>query len=106
MMAKVNVSVLNKTWKVTVRSDKLHEKLFPETHGIAVLDDRLIHIRRSSLNAETLIHELVHAYQYELSFYELQLDEDQVEEWFAELLAKYGEIIIRDAKMIVSKLTK
>ena len=105
-MAKTSVSVLSKKWKVIVRSDRLHERHFPETHGIAILDDREIHVRRSSLAPETLIHELVHAYQYELSFYELQLDDDQVEEWFAELLAKYGETILRDAKSIVAKLTK
>lgn len=106
VMARSSVSVLAKTWKVIVRSDKLHERYFPDTHAIAVLDDRKIHVRKSSVNAETLIHELVHAYQYELSFYELQLDDDQVEEWFAELIAKYGEIIFSNAEELVSRLSK
>jgi hypothetical protein len=105
-MARTSVSVLTKSWKIIVRSDKLHLRYFPETHAIAVLDDRKIHVRKSSVNAETFIHELVHAYQYELSFYELQLDDDQVEEWFAELMAKYGETMIRDAKELVSRLSK
>lgn len=100
------IQILTKKWCVVVRSDKHHEKLYPETHAIAVLEDRKIHVRKSSVNLETLIHELVHAYQYELSFYELQLDDDQVEEWYAELFAKYGETIIKEARAIVSSLAK
>lgn len=98
--------VIGKKWKVVARSDRWHDREYPETHAIAVLDDRKIFVRRSSLNAETLIHELVHAYQYELSFYELQLDDDQIEEWFAELISKYAQTMIDDAKRLVNELSK
>jgi hypothetical protein len=101
-----SVKVIEKNWKVLVRSDRWLEKAYPETHAIAILDDRKIYVRRSSLNAETLIHELVHAYQYELSFYELQLDDDQIEEWYAELISKFGQRMIDDAKRLVNILSK
>jgi hypothetical protein len=97
----IKIRVLNKTWSIIVRNDKAHDKRFEKCHAVAILQDRKIHIRKSSLNIETIIHELCHAYQHELSFYELQLDEDQIEEWFCELWAKYGEIIIRDSKNII-----
>lgn len=97
----ISINVVNKKWRILVRSDKGHEKLFPNTHGIAIQEERKIHIRKSSLNLVTLIHELIHAYQFELSFYELELDDDQVEEWFAELFAKYGDDILRDAKIVL-----
>ena len=99
----MTVKVVNKKWKITVRTDKIHNARFGETHGIAILDDRKIHIRRSSMNSETILHELVHAYQHELSFHELQLDDDQVEEWYAELFAKLEQSIADDRDMACSQ---
>jgi hypothetical protein len=98
----MTIKVINKKWKIVVRTDRIHHSRYGECHGIAIAEDRRIHIRRSSLNEETIIHELVHAYQFELSFHELQLDDDQVEEWFAELFAKYGRQIIKDTERLLS----
>lgn len=102
----MNIHVVNKKWKIIVRTDKVHNERFPDCHAMAILDDRRIHIRRSSLNVITVLHELIHAYQYELSYYELQLDEEQQEEFFAELFAKYGKIMIQDAERLVSQYKK
>jgi hypothetical protein len=102
----MKILVLKHKWKIVVRSDKAHNRRYPETHAIAVLDDRKIHVRRSSLDKVSIIHELIHAYQHELSFWELMLDEDQIDEWFAELFAKYGEQIISDANKIISIFNK
>lgn len=65
---------------------------------MAILEDRKIHIRRSSFNKVTLLHELLHAYKSELSFYELELDDDQTDEWHCELWAKYGDQMLADVK--------
>ncbi len=97
----MNILVVNKKWKIIVRSDKVHDSRYPDCHAIAIMDDRKIHVRKSSLNETTVIHELIHAYCYELSFHELQLDDDQVEEFYAELFAKYGKQILQDAKRAV-----
>lgn len=102
----MKILVLKHKWKIIVRSDIAHNRRFPETHAMAIIDDRKIHVRKSSLNEVTIIHELIHAYQHELSFWELQLDEDQVEEWFAELFAKYGNEIKEDTKKIISIFNK
>lgn len=102
----MKILVVNKYWKIIVRTDKTHNARFPDCHGITDDTTKRIHIRRSSLNKATVLHELVHAHQYELSFDELQLDEDQVEEWFAELFGKYGETMIEDAKSILSRYKK
>jgi hypothetical protein len=100
------IKVLHRRWKIVVRSDKVHESKFPQTHAVAVLEDRKIHVRKSSLTSETIIHELIHAYQYELSYTELQLDDDQTEEWFAELFCKYGKHIIQTAESVVKSYIK
>lgn len=102
----MKILVLKHKWSITVRTNKAHEKLYPKTHAIAILDDRKIHVRESSLDKVSIIHELIHAYQHELSFWELMLDEDQIDEWFAELFAKYGEQIINDSEKIISKFNK
>jgi len=100
----VKIKVLNRSWSIVLRSDKAHERRFPDCHAVAILDDRKIHVRRSSLNITTISHELIHAYQHELSFFELELDDEQTSEWFAELFAKYGEQIIKDARLICQQL--
>lgn len=100
------VNLLHKKWRIVVRSDKVHEEKYPQTHAVAVLEDRKIHIRRSSLNMETITHELVHALTYELSFTELQLDDDQIEEFFCELFAKYGRNLLQIADSVLKHYKK
>ena len=97
----MKATIVNKEWDLIVYADSTFRKKFKNCHGIAMLDDKKIYIRKSSLNEETIIHELIHAYQTELSFYELQLDEDQTEEWFAELFAKYGRTILNISEQLL-----
>jgi hypothetical protein len=100
----MKVSVIGKYWNIRVLSDKTYAKNHgSDSHGMAYVDDRKIFIRRSSLNKETIKHELVHAYFQELSFYELQLDDDQYEDFCCELLAKYGDHISKDADRVMAK---
>lgn len=100
------VKVVNKKWKIIVRTDKSHDAKFEKCHAIAIMEDRKIHVRKSSLDVITVIHELIHAYCHELSFHELQLDDDQVEEFYAELFAKYGKTIIQDAERLIRAYKK
>lgn len=103
----MRINILHKKWSIKVRSDKTHNARFPRSHAVAILDDREIYIRRSSLNYETIAHELTHAYAHELSFTELGLDlEDQVEEFFCELNGKYGRIINQTAENILKHYKK
>lgn len=102
-MAKVNV--LGKTWIVQVKSEKWLQKNYPDCHAIALLEERKVLVRKTSLNVETITHELIHCYAHTLSFIEMELDDDQLEEAFCELFAKYGELIIKDAKTLCQKLS-
>lgn len=100
------INLLHKKWRIVVRSDKVHNEKFPDTHAVAVLDDRKIYIRKSSVTLETVAHELVHALTYELSFTELQLSDDQVEDFFCEMFAKYGQILLQIANSVVKHYKK
>lgn len=102
----MNIFILNTKWKIVVRTDKAHDSRFPNSHGITVWEDRKIHIRQSSLDKVTLLHEMLHAYKFVLSYYELELDEDQVDEFHCELWAKYGEQMLIDADRILEKNKK
>ena len=102
-MAKVKV--LGKTWIVQVRSEKSLQKEHPDCHAVGLLDVRKILVRRTSLNYIVIAHELTHAWLSEMSYYELDLDDRQIEEFFCELVAKYSEQIIKDAKELCQKLT-
>ena len=100
------IHLLHKKWRIVVRSDKVHSEKFPNTHAVVILEDRKVYIRKSSLNTETIIHELIHCMVHELSFTELQLDDDQVEEFYCELFAKYGRNLIQIAESIVKHYKK
>jgi hypothetical protein len=102
-MAKIKV--LGKTWVVIVRSEKWLQKNYPDCHAIALLDERKVLVRKTSLNVEVITHELIHCYAHTLSFIEMELDDDQLEEAFCELFAKYGEQIIKDAKSLCATLS-
>lgn len=99
------IKVLGKTWSVVLLSEKLHGKRYGDCHAIAFLESRKIYVRPSSLNIQTLSHELIHSYQFELSYWELELDDEQVSEWFAELFCRYGDQILKDAKELCQKLS-
>jgi len=91
-----NFKVLNKNWKVKRYSDKVYFSRFgSDSHGQSDQEAREISIRESSLNKETILHELVHAYEMELGLVELELDEDQMVEFFCELFARHGEDIVK-----------
>lgn len=102
----MNFFVLNKKWKVIVRTDAAHDARFPASHATTMLEDKKIHVRKSSLNVVTMLHEMLHAYKHELSYYELELDDDQIDEFHCELWAKYGPQMLDDSKRILSYYAK
>ncbi len=98
---------MGKRWKISCFNDKTYlKKIGDGTHAVAILEDRHIYIKRSSLNKETIIHELVHAYFHEMSYVELSLDDDQVEEMICELISKNGANILKDASKIFSYFSR
>ena len=103
----MKVFILGKRWKVTCFNDNTYKKRLGDgSHAITILEDRKIYIRRSSLNKETIIHELVHGYLHELSYIELDLDDSQIEEFYCELIGKHGESMIRDSNKIINHFKK
>lgn len=83
--------IIGKKWKLKVLSDKQYiKKNGPGSVGITHLTKRQIHLSSEGTDKETIIHELLHAYMAELCNYTADLEEDQLEEVFAEILSKRG----------------
>lgn len=69
--------------------------------AVTVCDDKQIHFRRAKLTRETVIHELCHAYIFELGAARADLNSDQLEEVYCDMVAKFGERIWKQADEIL-----
>lgn len=94
------IKILHKDWNISVLKKKKYAKKWG-TDSVAMCDakKRTIDLIKGHADYETILHELVHCFYSELSFYELQLDDDQQEEWVCEMISKYyvllGELAIQ-----------
>lgn len=103
----MKIKILNRVWKCRVYSLKTYQKhCGSDSVALCDLSAKSLTFLKPTLNLEAVIHELVHAYTAELAFVELDLDDDQVEEFHCELFARHGERIIAQAKSIVSHFLK
>lgn len=106
VILEINFSVLTKPWTLRV----LHKKRYTKKRGQDSLATTLMHKRRidvheNGLNIETVIHELVHAFTSELCITSCnEISSDDWEEFFSELMAKYGRDLLDLADMIMEKV--
>lgn len=95
------INVLGSQWALKFLKEKSYTKNQGDGHlAITHFESRIIYFNLSSLTKETIIHELVHAYTAQLSLTELDLDEDQTEEFFCEMFAKHGKTILDQSEEI------
>ncbi len=108
-MEKVNFEILGKKWLLRVlKKKKYKDKNGADSVAITHINKRRIDLGPSGMDLETIIHELVHAYLTELCTKSTELDDEQLEEIFAELMAKRGREMLDLADKlykIVSELT-
>lgn len=101
------IKILNKKWKIKVLSHKKYcSTIGSDSAGECHIDIKTIFIHKKNLDITTIVHEMVHAYCSELGIVEMQLDDDQLEEAYAELLARHHEEIIADSKKILKYFKK
>lgn len=96
---------MNKPWLMVVQTEKQYNKAHGED-SVAITDgeDRLIFISPRARSCETVTHELVHAYLYEMCTHSADLNKDAMEEIFAELMARRGEELITLAKDLMAEI--
>lgn len=84
-----------------LRKHEFVKRFGAETYGITECDDKAIYLTPSRLKMETVVHELIHAYLWELCAKTADLEDDQLEEVMAEMFSKYGKQILRRADLII-----
>lgn len=101
----MKITILNQKWTcVSYRLKTYNRRCGSDSVALCETDIRKISFLKDGLTIETVIHELVHAYAAELSFAELDLDEDQAEEFWCELFARQGIHILTLASEIFNEL--
>lgn len=84
------IQIKGHSWDVFVFSDKAYEKKHGnDSHGVTYPYDRQIVFPVSSLIPEVVIHELYHALIEGCEITSTKKEEEDMEEIFAELAAKY-----------------
>lgn len=107
MKKPLTYTIVGHPWKIFLHRPKKYRELHGgDSVAITDTDKREIHFRTDELTLETIRHELVHAYVVLFNFVELDLDDDQTEEFFAELFGKHGEVMAHQAVEIFEMLSK
>lgn len=97
----IPITILNKSWTIRLISKKRFKRKHGDFHAITATHKRYIDLKPKHADLETIIHELFHAYYYELcldSTTKLTLADQ--EEIFAELMAHYGRDLLDLAERI------
>lgn len=94
-MLIIEFKILDKDWKIRL----LGRKKYVKKHGNKSLAlakgwKREIDVHPNGVSVQTLIHELVHAYLNEMCLLSADLTVENLEEIFAELMAKRGRELL------------
>ena len=101
------VFIVGSKWKVLIYDSATYAAINGEDSK-AVCDDKKKNLEFDigELSKKIIRHELTHAYIAEMSFYELQLEPEQHEEFTCELMGKFGERIVLQAANIFNHAMK
>lgn len=98
--------ILGKEWQLRIlKKKKYNKKRGKDSVATTIAYKRRIDIHESGTDLETLIHELVHAYLHELCLGSCtKLSAEDIEEFFAELMAKYGRELLELAEAVYMEI--
>lgn len=96
------IKVLGKRWVVYYCPKKYYKKKCGnDSVGLADIETKEIFLLIKTLSSEVVAHELTHAYLSELCLGRTDLDPHQLEEVFAEMVGKYGKVLVRQVDQII-----
>lgn len=101
----MKIKIQGEDWTVlVVETDKFIKKCGDGIAGITTPDTKTILLCEDDLNKELIAHELAHAYFHYTCTSAATLDNDQLEEIWCELIAKYGSTIHKQTNKIYREL--
>lgn len=104
-MYKIDFEIMGKKWVLRVlKKKKYHKKNGTDSMAITYTDKRRIDVGPDGHSKETVVHELVHAYLAEICTLSALLDDEQLEEIFAELMSKRGREMLDLADKLHSEI--
>lgn len=102
---RVRFDVMGKKWRAFVLTTRdYRKKCGKDSVAITRIDKRRIYLSPEGVNKETIIHELVHAYLEELCTSSTNMDAEDLEEVFAELVAKRGRELLDLGRYLYTRL--
>ncbi len=101
-------AVIGKAWKIRslTTAQYIKKKVRNNSVAITYFHKRRIDLSPEGSDHESIVHELVHAYLYEMCTHSADLTTDAQEEIFCELLAKRGLEILTLADTLVARIKK
>jgi hypothetical protein len=107
MTPKIQFEVLGKKWTLRLMKRKRYmKKNGADSVAITECHKRQIDLSPYGRDLETIVHELVHAYLWEMGVGTANLDVDSQEEIFCELMAKRGQELLARADDLLEKITQ
>jgi hypothetical protein len=107
-MIDIKFLVLGKEWTLRVLKKKRYKKKRgSDSVAITIMVKRRIDVHENGCSTETIVHELVHAYTYELCIASCsEITADDSEEFYAELVSKYGRELLELGDMIMAEIIR
>lgn len=100
--------VIGKPWELRCVGKKAYEAKKARANSVAMTyyHKRKIVLSPSGTDLESIIHELTHAYLYELCTHSADLDVDAQNEIFCELMAKRGRELLNLAEILEGRVRR
>lgn len=104
-MTKIQFTILGKSWTLRLLKKRRYKRKYgADSVAITDTNKRYVDLGPLGRDRETIIHELVHAYLAEICTHSADLDNDNLEEIFAELMAKRGLELLRLADRLIRRI--
>jgi hypothetical protein len=101
------VLIRGEMWQIRVIPDEhFFEKYGSKCAGITLLDKKVIDVPVQEVNFVTILHEIFHAYAAYLHLSSANIEGDQAEEIFAELVSSYAIQMINLATSVTESFGK
>lgn len=107
-MVKADFKILGKCWTIrALKKSKYNKKNGKDSVAVTKMHKRCIDLGPKGCDLESIVHELVHAYLYEMCLHSTnELTIPDLEEVFAELMAKRGYEILHLAESLMTTLSQ
>ncbi len=106
-MIEVAFKILNKPWTIRVlKRSKYKKKNGSDSVAVTKVHKRQIDLGPKGHDLETVCHELTHAYLSEMCTHSADLTIHDLEEVFAELMAKRGYELLGLAEQLIEDLKR